>query len=73
MAHLQYVVIRYQTFTLNAKVTCETRFVVRAFDNKHICFAVISLSVIEAITVIMLIFLRMRLRIAIALLEEGSR
>lgn len=33
----------------------------------------ISLSVIEAIIVIMLIFLRTRLRIAIALLKEGSK
>uniref|UniRef100_A0AAQ6A1B7 Choline transporter-like protein n=1 Tax=Amphiprion ocellaris TaxID=80972 RepID=A0AAQ6A1B7_AMPOC len=33
----------------------------------------ISLSVIEAIIVIMLIFLRSRLRIAIALLKEGSK
>ncbi|XP_059196901.1 choline transporter-like protein 5-B isoform X2 [Centropristis striata] len=33
----------------------------------------ISLSVIEAIIVVMLIFLRTRLRIAIALLKEGSR
>ncbi|XP_068175377.1 choline transporter-like protein 5-B isoform X4 [Antennarius striatus] len=33
----------------------------------------ISLSVIEAIVVIVLIFLRTRLRIAIALLKEGSR
>lgn len=40
---------------------------------KHICFAVISLSIIEAIIVMILIFLRMRLRIAIALLKEGSK
>ncbi|XP_054458253.1 choline transporter-like protein 5-B [Anoplopoma fimbria] len=33
----------------------------------------ISLSVIEAIVVVMLIFLRTRLRIAIALLKEGSK
>uniref|UniRef100_A0A667XDW8 Choline transporter-like protein n=1 Tax=Myripristis murdjan TaxID=586833 RepID=A0A667XDW8_9TELE len=38
-----------------------------------ICFIVISLSVIEAIIVIMLIFLRRRVRIAIALLKEGSK
>lgn len=38
-----------------------------------VSFAVISLSVVEAIILIILIFLRTRLRIAIALLKEGSR
>lgn len=38
-----------------------------------ICFVVIILAVIEAIVVIVLIFLRSRLCIAIALLKEGSK
>lgn len=82
MAHLQYVVIHYHDFTshlLNAKMLMLKSHVktdvlyVHWQIIQHICFVVISLSVIEVILFIMVIFLRMRLRIAIALLEEGSK
>lgn len=43
-------------------------------DNFFIClFTVIILCGVEVIIILMLIFLRNRIRIAIALLKEGSR
>lgn len=48
------------------------------FDKSNFClfvclFTVIILCVVEVIIILMLIFLRNRIRIAIALLKEGSR
>lgn len=57
----------------NTYCLCSTAIFIHADSFLPVCFAVIALSVAEAVILVVLIFLRTRLRIAIALLKEGSK